>query len=180
MQVIDGRMHYSPVALWCFSNWLWSKARRCIITKAENYMPRFPISSGAALALASLFTSVQHSLEMYVHYLVTLSYKPVQQSQIHNRWLHCISAGQCFYNDMRFALRVKARTAAHRSAYNSQPWLSSLPFNLALKYVIRRVQGNSRFGIEWETSAVCLCWERQYTEGAKKCIHTLKGDSLSN
>ena len=60
-------------------------------------------------------------LEMLVHYLVTLSYKPVQQSQTDNRWLHCISAGQCFYNDMRFALRIKARTAAHHSAYNSQP-----------------------------------------------------------
>ena len=58
---------------------------------------------------------------MLVHNLVTLSYKPVQQSQTHNRWLHCISAGQCFYNDMRFPLRVKARTSAHHSAYTSQP-----------------------------------------------------------
>ena len=63
--------------------------------------------------------TVAYCLEMLVHYLVILSYKPVQQSQIHNR-LHCISAGQCFYNDMRFVLRVKAWTAAHHSEYNSQ------------------------------------------------------------
>ena len=89
---------------------------RWLIAKAENYKPRFPISSGAPCAIACLFASVQHCLEMLVHYLVTLSYKP-QQSQAHNRRLHCISAGQCFYNDMRFVLRVKARTAAHHSAY---------------------------------------------------------------
>ena len=52
-------------------------------TKAENYKPRFPISSGAPCALASLFTSVQHFLEMLVHYLVTLSYKPVQMTSLH-------------------------------------------------------------------------------------------------
>ena len=56
-----------------------------VISKAENYKPRFPISSGAFCALASLFTSLQYCLEMLVHYLVTLSYKPVQQSQTHNR-----------------------------------------------------------------------------------------------
>ena len=89
-----------------------------LITKAEIYMPRFPIESGASRALASLFISVQHCLEILVHYLVTLSNKPVQQSQTHNRCLHYMSAGQWFYN-MRFALRVKARTAAHHSAYNS-------------------------------------------------------------
>ena len=44
-----------------------------VVTKTENYKPRFPISSGAPCALASLFTSVQHFLEMWVHYLVTLS-----------------------------------------------------------------------------------------------------------
>ena len=44
-----------------------------VISKAENYMPRFPISSSAPSALASLFTSVQHCLEMLVHYLVTFS-----------------------------------------------------------------------------------------------------------
>ena len=49
-----------------------------IMTKAENYMPRFPIPSGAPCALASFFTSVQYCLEMLVHYLVTLSHKPVQ------------------------------------------------------------------------------------------------------
>ena len=64
-----------------------------VINKAENYMPRFPTSSGALCSLASLLTSVQHCLEMLVHYLVTLSYKPVQQSQTHNRWLHCIFIG---------------------------------------------------------------------------------------
>ena len=42
------------------------------------------ISSGAPLDLASLFIFVQHYLEMLVHYLVTLSYKPVLQSQTHN------------------------------------------------------------------------------------------------
>ena len=47
-------------------------------TKAENYMPRFRIPSGAHCTLVSLFTSVQHCLEMLVNYLVTLSYKPVQ------------------------------------------------------------------------------------------------------
>ena len=99
----------------------WVLGRRIVISKAENYMPRFPIPSGAPCSLTGLFSSVQHCLEMLVHYLVTLSYKPVQQSQTHNRWLHCISAGQCFYNDMHFALRLKARTAAHHSAYNSQP-----------------------------------------------------------
>ena len=36
-----------------------------------------------------------------------------QKSQTHNRWLHCISTGQCFYDNMRFALRVKAQTAAY-------------------------------------------------------------------
>ena len=56
-----------------------------MMTKAENYMPRFPIPSGAPSALASLFTPVQHCLEMLVHYFVTLSYKPVQQSHTHNR-----------------------------------------------------------------------------------------------
>ena len=55
------------------------------MTRAENYMSRFPISSSAPRALASLFTSVQHCLEMLVHYLVTVSYKPVQQSQTQNR-----------------------------------------------------------------------------------------------
>ena len=38
----------------------------------------FPVPSGAPCVLASLFTSVQHCLEILVHYLVTLSYKPVQ------------------------------------------------------------------------------------------------------
>ena len=94
------------------------------INKNEDYMPRFPISSGAPRTLAGMFTSVQHYLEMLVYYVVTLSYKPVQQSQTHNRWLHCISAGQCFYNDMRFALWVKAWAAPHHSAYNSQTCLS--------------------------------------------------------
>ena len=56
-----------------------------VITKAENYKPRFPFSSGALSALASLFTSVQHFLEMLVHYLVTLSYKPVQTTSLHIR-----------------------------------------------------------------------------------------------
>ena len=53
--------------------------------KAENYMSRFPIPSGAPCALASLFTSVQHCLEILVHYLVTLSYKPVQYRL--NSWM---------------------------------------------------------------------------------------------
>ena len=43
-----------------------------IMTKAESYKPRFPISSGAPCALDSLFTFVQHFLEMLVHYLVTI------------------------------------------------------------------------------------------------------------
>ena len=52
-----------------------------IMMKAENYKPRFPISSGAPFALASLFTSAQ----MLVHYLVSLSYKPVQMTSLHIR-----------------------------------------------------------------------------------------------
>ena len=59
--------------------------------------PRFPISSGAPCASASLFTSVQHCLEMLVHYIVTLSYKPVQTTSLHIR-------RSVFYNDMRFVL----------------------------------------------------------------------------
>ena len=51
-----------------------------IIIKAENYKP-----SGAPCALASLFTSVQHFLQMLVHYLVTLSYKPVKTTSLHIR-----------------------------------------------------------------------------------------------
>ena len=95
------------------------------ISKAENYMPHFPIMSGVLCALASLFTSVQHCLEILVYYLVTLSYKPVQQSQTHNTGLHCISVGKLFYNDMRFTLRVKAWTPPHHLAHNSQSWLSA-------------------------------------------------------
>ena len=49
-----------------------------VTIKAENYKPSVLISSGAPCALASLFTPVQHCLEVLVHYLVTLSYKPVQ------------------------------------------------------------------------------------------------------
>ena len=94
-------------------NYGWCLCSCTMIIKAENYKPRFPISSAAPCALGSLFTSVQHCLEMLVHYLVTLSYKP--------RRLHCISAGHCFYNDMRFVLRVKTRTAPCHSAYNSLP-----------------------------------------------------------
>ena len=56
-----------------------------MMSKAENYKPRFPISSGTPCALASLFTSVQHCLEMLVHYLVTLWYKPVQTTSLHIR-----------------------------------------------------------------------------------------------
>ena len=58
-------------------------------------LQRFSDPSSAPCALASLFTSVQHCLEMLVHHLVTLLYKPIQntlhslmifqQSQIHNR-----------------------------------------------------------------------------------------------
>ena len=59
--------------------------RALVMTKAENYKRRVPISSGALCALASLFTSVQHFLEMLVHYLVTLSYKPVQTTSLHIR-----------------------------------------------------------------------------------------------
>ena len=55
------------------------------MTKAENYKPRFLISSGAPCALASLFTSVQHFSEMLVYYLVTLSYKLVQTTSLHIR-----------------------------------------------------------------------------------------------
>ena len=55
------------------------------MTKAEHYKPRFPISTGAPCALASLFTSVQHFLEMLVHYLVTLSYKRAQATSMHIR-----------------------------------------------------------------------------------------------
>ena len=54
-----------------------------MITKTENYMPRFPISPDAPCALASSFTTVQHCLEMLVHYPVTLSYKQVQYMLIH-------------------------------------------------------------------------------------------------
>ena len=56
-----------------------------VIIKAKNYMPRFPISSGAPCALASLFTSVQYCLEMLFHYIVTSSYKPVQTISLHIR-----------------------------------------------------------------------------------------------
>ena len=52
--------------------WLLSRLR--IICRA------FPIPSGAPCTLASLFTSIKHCLEMLFHYLVTLSYKPVQYS----------------------------------------------------------------------------------------------------
>ena len=55
------------------------------ITKAEIYMPSFPISSGAPCALASLFRSILHFLEMLVYCLVTLSYKPVQTTSLHIR-----------------------------------------------------------------------------------------------
>ena len=55
------------------------------VSSLENYKPRFPISFGAPCALASLFTSVQHFLEMLVHYLVTLSYKPVHTTSLHIR-----------------------------------------------------------------------------------------------
>ena len=34
------------------------------------------------------------------------------------RRLHCISAGQCFYDDMQFVLRLKAGTAPRLLAYN--------------------------------------------------------------
>ena len=36
--------------------------RGIVMIKAVNYKPRFPISSGAPCALASLFTSLQHFL----------------------------------------------------------------------------------------------------------------------
>ena len=39
------------------------------------------------------------------------------------RRLHSISAGQCFYDDIQFILRVKARTAPCHLAYNSLHWL---------------------------------------------------------
>ena len=39
----------------------------------------------ASLRCALCFTSVQHCLEMLVHYLVTLSYKPVQTTSLHIR-----------------------------------------------------------------------------------------------
>ena len=52
---------------------------------AHDYKPRFLISPGAPCALVSLFTSVQHCLEMLFHYLVTLSYKPVQTTSLHIR-----------------------------------------------------------------------------------------------
>ena len=39
-----------------------------VMANAENYKSRFPISSGAPFALASLFTSVQHFLQMLVYY----------------------------------------------------------------------------------------------------------------
>ena len=84
-----------------------------LITKTDNYKPRFPISSYAPCALASLFTSVHHYLEKLVHYLVSLSYKPVQTTSLHIR-------RSMFYNDMRFVVRIKARTAPRHSAYNSQ------------------------------------------------------------
>ena len=54
-----------------------------LIINAENYKPRFPISSGAPCALASLFTPVQHFLGMLVHYLASLSYKPVQTTSLY-------------------------------------------------------------------------------------------------
>ena len=57
---------------------LWSRLRSISRT--------FPIPSGAPCALASLFTSVQHCLEMLVHYLVTLSYKPLQY-RLHSRMI---------------------------------------------------------------------------------------------
>ena len=70
--------------------------------------------------------------------------KPVQRPQTHSRWLHCISAGQCFYKDMRFALTVKARTAAHHSAYNPEPWLSELKSIWKSKFILVYI----RFGGE--------------------------------
>ena len=45
------------------TNWLF-KGTRKVITKVEGYKLRFPVSSGAPCALASLFTSEQHFLEM--------------------------------------------------------------------------------------------------------------------
>ena len=56
-----------------------------VIINVENYEPRVPISSGAPYGIASLFISVQHFLEMLVHYLVTLSFKPVQTTSLHIR-----------------------------------------------------------------------------------------------
>ena len=103
---------------------------RTVITKAEKYKPRFPISSGAPCALASLFTSVQHCLEMLVHYLVTLSYKPIQTTSLHIR-------RSMFYNDMRFVLRVKSRTASRHSAYNSQSTLLLFTIHISYTYVIK-------------------------------------------
>ena len=87
---------------------------RFAITKAVNYKPRFQISSGAPCALAGLFTSVQH---FYKCWFITLWLYRINQF----RRLHWISAGQCFYYNIRFVLRVKARTAPRHSAYDSQP-----------------------------------------------------------
>ena len=39
------------------------------MTKAENYMQRFFDFVREPCALASLFTSIQHCIEMLVHYL---------------------------------------------------------------------------------------------------------------
>ena len=68
------------VSIWSLDEG-WSR----FASKAENYKPRFPISSRAPCALAGLFTSVQRCLEIFVHYLVTLSYKPVQTTSLRIR-----------------------------------------------------------------------------------------------
>ena len=46
----------------------------------------------------------------------------------------------CIYNDMKLALRVKARTAAHHSAYNSQPWSSVIWNPLLIEINLFRIK----------------------------------------
>ena len=109
------------------------------LVRLIDWLPRlrfichaFPIPSGSSCALASLFTSVQHCLEMLVHYLVTLSYKPVR-CRLHS-WMNFSNlrltlddfTGLCFSNEIHFALRVEARTPPHHSAYNSPYVLSRI------------------------------------------------------
>ena len=87
-----------------------------IMTKAENYKPRFPIPSAAPCTLASLFTSVQHYLEMLVHYLVTLSYKPVQTTSLHIR------------RSMIFLQRHAVRSQSQNVIQNQNIVIGKLPF----------------------------------------------------